>query len=113
MTEQEFTEKFPAGTIISFIEGKQYIRSGARVIFKITRYETNPKGFYFMYGVWCGFEFNSTNYSKEYSLTDTAKWHCIDCTSVCDGTALGTLLHKFNDVRTANEVEKRIFYSCI
>lgn len=113
MKEKEFIEKFPIGTIISFIEGQSLVKSGARTIFRIDRYDQISNGDYFMYGIWCGFDFQTNNYKKEFSWTDLSKWHCIDCTDDVMGTALGTLLHKFNDVRYANNSEKNIFYKCL
>ena len=112
ISEEDFIIKFPIGTLISFIEGRSLITSGARSIFKITDYKQH-KGNYFMYGIWCGFDFQTTNYKKEFSWTNLSKWHCIDCTDDVMGTALGTLLHKFNDVRYANNSEKNIFYKCL
>lgn len=109
MSEDDFIIKFPIGTLISFIESKLLIPSGARSIFKITDYKQH-KGNYFMYGIWCGFDFQTTNYKREFSWTNLSRWHCIDCTDDVMGTSLGTLLHKFNDVRIANDIEKKHFY---
>jgi len=116
MIEQEkrqFMSSFPTGALISFIEGVQHIHSNARSIFRIDKYELSPKGSYFMYGIWCGFDFQTTQYEKEFSWSDLSKWHCIDRTGASMGIALGTILHKFNDVRFANELERSIFYKCL
>ena len=72
LTVQEFIDKFPVGSIISFIESKSFIASGARSIFRIDRYEQTPRGYAFMYGIWCGFDFQTTNYKKEYNQTGIA-----------------------------------------
>lgn len=111
-TAEEFIKKYPVGTLISYIEGVQYVRSGARTIFKVGRYEQRT-GTHYMYGTYCGFNFQTTSYKKEYSTSDLSKWRCIICDTDPFGTSLGTLLYKFNDVRLANDLETNIFNDCI
>lgn len=113
LLENNFISKFPVGTIISYVESVSHKKAGVRTIFRIDKYKQYPKGYYNMYGIWCGFDFQTNKYKKEFSWTDLSKWHCIDCTDELMSTSLGTLLHKFNDVRVANELEKHIFYTCL
>jgi len=112
LTVQEFIDKFPVGSIISFIESKSFIASGARSIFRIDRYEQTPRGYAFMYGIWCGFDFQTTNYKKEYNL-DVSNWHCVDCNEDYMATSVENLLFSFNDVRLADSTEKEIFLTCL
>ena len=114
-TAEEFIKKYPVGTLISYIEGVQYVRSGARTIFKISRYErrTNDPWGYYMYGTYCGFNFQTVRYKKEYSTSDLPKWRCIICETDPFGISLGILSHKFNDVRLANDLETSIFNDCM
>lgn len=111
-TAEEFIKKYPVGTLISYIEGVQYVRSGARTIFKVGRYEQRTNACY-MYGTYCGFNFQTTSYKKEYSTSDLSKWRCIICDTYPFGTSLGTLSYKFNDVRLANDLETNIFNDCM
>lgn len=111
-TAEEFIKKYPVGTLISYIEGVQYVRSGARTIFKVGRYEQRTNACY-MYGTYCGFNFQTTGYKKEYSTSDLSKWRCIICDTYPFGTSLGTLSYKFNDVRLANDLETSIFNDCM
>ena len=113
MTPEEFINKFPVGTIISYIPGMYYVKSGIREFMRIDRYEKDAKGNYYIFGIWCGFYFKTTRYKKEYTLDDLSKWHCINCSDYVLSTSLGTLLYKYNDVRVVNDVEKNIFYTCL
>lgn len=108
MTQEEFKEKFPIGSIISYIGGMQYVRAKAREIFKIERYLYKGEHLY-MAGTFVGFDFQSTRYKKEYTTEDANKWHYIDCNDDAMARSIGCLTYNFNDVRLANDRELEIF----
>lgn len=114
MTQEEFKNKFPVGSIISFIGGVQFSKAQAREFFRIDEYVVNQfNNRLEMKGVWCGFEFYTDNYKKEYSPDNLERWHCIDCNDDVMQMAVGALCHKFNDIRFANDEEISIFKHCI
>ena len=110
MTQEEFMEKFPKGSIISFIESMHYVRSNIRTLLRIDKYE-NKNGDWKMFGIECNFNFEtSSNLKKEFSLTkdNPEKWQCID-TNKLYGTYVGSLCYSYNDVRMVNEDELKVF----
>ena len=111
--EKNFMNRYSVGTIISYIAGIQFLKAQAREFFRIDHYEITPKGHLKMYGIWCGFDFQTTKYKKEYTIEDKSKWHCIDCSKHPMGTHVLTLCHEFNDVRLINTQEKSIFDWCL
>lgn len=114
MTQEEFKNKFPVGSIISFIGGVQFSKAQAREFFRIDEYVVNQfNNRLEMKGVWCGFEFYTDNYKKEYSTNNLERWHCIDCNDDVMQMTVDMLCHKFNDVRLANDEEILIFKHCI
>lgn len=113
MTTEEFKTAFPVGSLISYVPGMQFLKARVRDFFKIEGYTVNPKGHLHIKGVWCGFDFQTTHYKKEYTTDDPSKWHCIDCIEDVMQTSVGTLCHNFNDVRLADEKETSIFNFCL
>ena len=114
MTQQEFKNQFPVGSIISYVPGMQYVRSGAREIFRIDKYVKHGENL-FMRGILVVFNFQTTKYKKEYTTEDLSKWHMIDCNDeIMEGAnSVGCLCFNFNKVRLADEKELSIFRYCI
>ena len=113
LTEENFIKKFPLGSIISYIPGKQFVRTNVRNIFRIDEYIQGWKGQYYMCGILCLYEFETNKYSKEYDFFNVSKWHCLDCSDEDMSESIGCLCHEFNDVRLANNDEKDIFNYCL
>ena len=114
--ESEFTKQYPVGSIISFVDGVQYSKAGARTLFRIDKYTTRHMRHYTgeeydiikMQGMYVSFDFQTEHYKKEYTTEDASKWHYIEC----DDEQMEQTIpchYKFEDTRLANERELEIF----
>ena len=114
--EVEFTKMYPVGSIISFVNGVQYSRAGARTLFRIDKYTTRHRRHFTgeeydivkMQGMEVSFDFQTEHYKKEYTTEDANKWHYIEWDD--DQMEQSLPCHfKFEDTRLANDRELEIF----